>query len=54
MRREVYIPELNLVGVIVSEQLHGAKIRYVLGGFEYEQFMTDEDYMELFEYEGEE
>lgn len=53
MRRMVYIPSENIMGEIVNEQLHGAMIRYTLGGFEVTEYMSDEDYeiMDDFTYE---
>ena len=47
MRRMVYIPSENIMGEIVSEQLHGAMVRYQLGGFEHTEYMSDEDYEEM-------
>lgn len=51
--RMVYIPYENVMGEIISEQLHGAYVKYVLGGFERIEFMTSEDYelLEYFDYE---
>lgn len=53
--RMVYIPYENVMGEIVSEQVHGAYIKYNLGGFERTEFMTADDF-ELLDYfiEGEE
>jgi len=47
--RVVYIPFENVMGEIVSEQLHGAYIKYQLGGFERIEFMTADDF-ELLDY----
>lgn len=54
--RIVYIPHENVMGEIVSEQLHGAYIKYHLGGFDRIEFMTTDDYesMDYFEYEEDE
>lgn len=51
--RVVYIPDENIMGEIVSEQLHGALIKYHLGGFERTEYMTADDYevLEYFEFE---
>lgn len=51
--RVVYIPDENVMGEIVSEQLHGALIKYYLGGFERTEYMTADDYevLEYFEFE---
>lgn len=53
--RAVYIPYENVMGEIVSEQLHGAMIKYYLGGFERIEFMTSDDYevLEYFDYDEE-
>lgn len=53
--RMVYIPHENVMGEIVSEQVHGAYVKYNLGGFERTEFMTADDF-ELLDYfiEGEE
>lgn len=55
MRRMVYIPSENIMGEVVNEQLHGAMIKYSLGGFEITEYMSDEDYeiMDDFIYQGE-
>lgn len=42
--RIVYIPSENIMGEIVSEQLYGAKVRYIMGGFQVEEFLSNEDY----------
>jgi hypothetical protein len=47
VNRLVYIPSENVMGEVISEQLHGAVVRYYLGGFKFEEFMTDEDFEEL-------
>lgn len=56
MNRMVYIPSENVMGEIVTEQLHGAIVRYYLGGFEYQEFMTADDYevLDYFDYDEEE
>lgn len=51
--RIVYIPGENVMGEIVSEQLHGAYVKYIMGGFEVTEYMTDEDY-EVLDYFDEE
>lgn len=53
--RMVYIPHENIMGEIVSEQMHGAMVKYFLGGFEVTEYLTADDY-EILEYfdEGEE
>ena len=53
--RAVYIPSENTMGEIVSEQLHGAHIKYVHGGFEITEFMTADDYeiLDYFDFEEE-
>lgn len=53
--RVVFIPYENIMGEIVSEQLHGAYIKYYLGGFERIEFMTSEDYevLDYFAYDEE-
>lgn len=51
MRRMVYIPSENIMGEILQEQLHGALIKYYLGGFEYVEFFSDEDYEYLDDFE---
>lgn len=55
---QVYIPDENLRGWIVTEMRHGAIISYEKGGFHYEVLLSDEDYIVLnemfFDYEGEE
>lgn len=55
---QVYIPDENLKGWIVTEMAHGAIVAYDKGGFHYEEMMGDEDYVVLndmfFDYEGEE
>lgn len=47
MGRFVYVNEHNCMGEVVSEQLHGAYVRYIIGGFEVEEFLTKDDYEEL-------
>lgn len=47
--RMVYIPSENTMGEIVSQQLHGALIKYNLGGFEYQEYLTADDY-EILDY----
>lgn len=42
--RMVYIPDENIQGEIVQEQLHGAMIKFYRGSFEYTVYMSDEDY----------
>jgi hypothetical protein len=49
MSRVVYIPHENGMGEIVSEQLHGAMIKYFLGGFEVTEYMTADDF-EILDY----
>jgi len=51
--RMVYMRDLNLQGEIVSEQLYGAYIKYMMGGFETTEFMSSEDYeiLNYFNYE---
>ena len=44
---QVYIPDENITGYIITEMTHGAKIHYEKGGFVYEVWMTDEDYIVL-------
>jgi hypothetical protein len=51
--RVVYIPDENVMGEIVSEQLEGAYIKYILGGFEVTEFLTKDDY-EVLDYFDEE
>lgn len=51
--RVVYIPSENIMGEIVSEQLYGAKVRYIMGGFLVEEFLTSDDY-EILDYFDEE
>lgn len=51
MRRIVYIPSENIMGEIVSQQLHGAMVKYSLGGFEHTEYMSDEDYEEMDDFE---
>lgn len=53
--RIVYIESENVMGEIVSEQLHGAYVKYIMGGFEVTEFLTSDDY-EILDYfdEGEE
>lgn len=51
--RVVYIPSENIMGEIVNEQLHGAKVRYIMGGFLVEEFLTADDY-EILDYFDEE
>lgn len=55
MNRMVYIPSENVMGEIVSEQLHGAYVRYYMGGFEITEYMTADDYdlLDYFEYDEE-
>lgn len=54
--RMVYIPSENVMGEVVSEQLHGALIKYNLGGFEYREYLTADDYevLDYFSEEGDE
>lgn len=42
--RIAYIPHQNILAEIVSEQLHGALVRYTLGGFDVQEYLTDDDY----------
>lgn len=51
--RIVYIPFHNIQGEIVSEHLHGAEVRYVLGGFSVQEFLTADDYeiLDYFDFE---
>lgn len=42
--RMVYIPDENIQGEIVQEQLHGAMIKFYRGNFEHTVYMSDEDY----------
>lgn len=53
MSRMVYIPHENIMGELVSEQLHGGMVKYYLGGFEVTEYMTADDY-EVLEYFNEE
>lgn len=54
--RFVYYPAENIMVEVVEQQLHQAKVRYTMGGFLVEEWLTDEDYeeMQYFEYEGDE
>lgn len=56
MNRQVLVLHENVMGEVVSEQLHGAYVKYFLGGFERVEYMTRDDYEELsyFDYEGDE
>lgn len=47
MKRMVYIPDDNIMGEIVSEQVHGAYIKYTMGGFEHIELMSKDDYEEM-------
>lgn len=44
---QVYIPDENIIGYILTEMTHGAKVHYEKGGFVYEVWMSDEDYVVL-------
>lgn len=51
--RIVYIRHENIMGEIVSEQLYGAYVKYIMGGFEVTEYMSNEDY-EVLDYFDEE
>lgn len=53
--RMVYIPSENVMGEIVSEQLYGAVVKYNLGGFEWSEYLTVDDYevLDYFNFEEE-
>jgi hypothetical protein len=40
----IYIPFENIVGEIVSQQLHGSYVKYNRGGFEITEYLTADDY----------
>lgn len=42
--RMVYIPDENIMGEIVKEELHGAHVKYYKGGFEVTEYLTADDY----------
>ena len=44
MGRFVYIPSENIKGEMIKEMAHGAIIKYIKGGIEYEELMDREDY----------
>ncbi len=44
MNTRVYIQEENIVGEIITEMAYGAKVRYLLGGIQYEVWMSEDDY----------
>lgn len=44
---EVYIPDENVKGWIVTEMTHGAIVAYDLGGIHNEVLLSNEDYVVL-------
>lgn len=45
--RMVYIPDENIMGEIVTEELYGAHIKFYRGGFEITEYLSAEDYEHL-------
>lgn len=52
--RIVYIPDENLMAEVVSQQLHGALVKFNKGGFERVIFLTADDYDEIEAFEEDE
>lgn len=44
MNTRVYLRDENIVGEIVTQMAYGAKVRYLLGGIQYEVYMHEDDY----------
>jgi hypothetical protein len=45
--RSVYYRDENIMVEVIEQQLHQAKVRYAMGGFLVEEWLTDEDYEEI-------
>lgn len=56
MKRQAIVLSENVMGEILTENAHSAQIRYVLGGFEWTEWLAKDSYEEinLFDYEGDE
>jgi hypothetical protein len=44
----VWIPTEQCVGVVESQMMYGAIVKYSKGGFEYHEMLADDDYETLY------